>query len=98
MMALMSTPDDEGSQLYEGRCVGGPLDGEAAASRYPTGFVLGDRVAGMAWVYDLATDGRFVVREAGGRKLDRRRATAAALGDEYDVISAPWAGGGDGGA
>jgi hypothetical protein len=94
----MSTPEDEGSELYEGRCVGGPLDGEVAASRFPTGFVLADKPAGMAWIYDLAADGTFAVREAGGRKLDPRRAITAAIGEEFDVISASWAGGGDGGA
>jgi hypothetical protein len=98
MMAVMSTPDNGGSQLYEGRCVGGPLDGEAAASRYPTGFVLADKPAGKAWIYDRAGDGTFAVREADGRRLDPRRATAAAIGEEYDVVAAPWGGGGDGGA
>ena len=97
MMTVMSTPDNADSQLYEGRCVGGPLDGEQAASRYPTGFVLADKPAGKAWIYDRAGDGTFAVREGGGRRLDPRRATAAAIGDGYDVIAAAW-GGGDGGA
>lgn len=98
MMSVMSTPDNGDTQLYEGRCVGGPLDGDAASCRYPAGFVLADKPAGKAWIYDRAGDGTFAVRETTGRALDARRATGAAIGEEYDVIAAPWAGGDDGGA
>lgn len=93
----MSTSESEASQAHEGRCLGGPLDGEVVAGRHPTGFVLADKPAGIAWIYDRLPDGTFAVREAGGRKLDHRRAIAAAIGDEYDVIAASWAGGGGGG-
>jgi hypothetical protein len=97
MMSAMSTPDKAETELYEGRCVGGPLDGRQAESRYPTGFVLADKPAGKAWIYDRAGDGTFAVREGDGRTLDPRRATDAAIGEAYDVIAAPW-GGRDGGA
>ncbi len=40
-------------ELYEGVCVGGPLDGEVRQSRYPKGALLVDKPSGSAWVYDF---------------------------------------------
>jgi hypothetical protein len=93
----MSTPEQVDAAEFEGRCVGGPLDGQIAACRYQSGFVLADKPAGRAWIYDRAGDGSFAVREPDGRRLDGRRATAAALGEDYDVIAAAWGGEPDGG-
>lgn len=78
-------------RLFEGICRGGPLDGETATSRFPAGFVLADKLAGRAWIYDRRHDGTYVVR--GGdpdpaRELDHTKALAAVLGQEYDVIRA----------
>lgn len=88
-MSTSDTPTsvDGDRQVYRGRCAGGPLDGAAAACRYAAGFVLADKRAGLAWIYDRTSEGKFKVREAGGRVLDQRRATLAALGDVYDVIA-----------
>lgn len=79
--------------MREGRCHGGPLDGQVAVSRYPTGFLLGDKPTGRAWIYDWRDDG-FQVREPDPRDFDPQRAIDAALSAEYDVIALPGEGGG----
>lgn len=78
--------------LFEGRCRGGPLDGQPAVSRFPAGFLLADKPAGKAWIYDRSEDGSFVARPD-APDLDLDKAVQTALGDAYDVIAAA---GGDG--
>lgn len=86
--------------MHEGVCVGGPLDGQQAASRFPRGFLLVDRPAGECWLYDWRDDdGTFVVRAAeplpvkegpaDGPADSRYRAAAEPF---YDVLAAPWIG------
>ncbi len=52
-------------QLYQGVCVGGPLDGQTRESRYPKGALLVNKPGGSAWVYDYQAgdEPRFVARE-----------------------------------
>jgi hypothetical protein len=86
--------DNEAKDVWNGPCVGGPLDAQDGVSRFPLGFLLVDRPANQCWIYDW-TDGQFVVREAAGTELvsdpdgDKNRYRAADEA-EYDVIAAPW--------
>jgi len=88
--------------LYSGVCVGGPLNGQDASSRFPKGFLLCDRPGKKAWLYDYLpgdalgpTPGKFLIRIAEGVELiedpaapkNRWRAAEEA---EFDVIAAPW--------
>lgn len=75
-------------QLFEGVCVGGPLDGRDGQSRFPRGFVLIDKPGQRAWIYDRQGDGEcapFYVREADGRSLDDTLRWAAAESSDWDV-------------
>jgi hypothetical protein len=81
----------------EGMCVGGPLHGQPACSRFGKGFLLVDKVAGRCWLYDWReAEGTFVVREQAGAPLhddgpDNR--FRAAEETDFDVLAAPWIGG-----
>lgn len=82
--------------MIEGQCVGGPLDGHRAVSRYPRGFLLVDKPAGLCWLYDWR-DGTFVARsqeptpvqDGPADEPGDSRYRAAAEGD-FDVLAAPW--------
>lgn len=86
----------------QGVCVGGPLDGQDALSRFPHGFLLVDKPAGECWLYDWTGD-RFIVRSeepmpvqdgpADGPGDSRYRAAAQPW---FDVLAAPWVGDDDG--
>lgn len=55
---------------WSGICVGGPLDSQEGASRYPSGFLLVDRPANRVWIYDWSeSNAMFFVREAEGSEL-----------------------------
>lgn len=56
-------------ELYEGPCVGGPLDGAVSQSRFPKGFLLIDKPNNRVWIYDYA-DGQFAVRNPEGEELN----------------------------
>lgn len=82
------------AKLYEGLCVGGPLDGVNGQSRFPRGFVYADAIDGRVWVYDfrdgpdassakLGNRPRFIAREED--QLDVGKLTKAAQGSTYDV-------------
>lgn len=90
------------SEVYTGLCVGGPLNGTEVTVRTPDGFLAADRDNEHAWIYKRTEDGTFTVclqhddstiypygAESGLRTLDPRRAVAAALGDELDVLAVP---------
>lgn len=84
----------ESEEVLEGLCVGGPLDGKQGMARFPRGFLLCDRPAGIAWLYDW--DGtQFKVRDADGQPLvedeaQEKNRYRAAVESEYDVVAAPW--------
>lgn len=78
--------------LYQGVCVGGPMDGMDGQSRCSKGFVLINAPDGKVWVYDAQRVGtsldadaqlRFVAREQD--VLDKDKAEKAAASDTYDV-------------
>lgn len=76
------------SNLYEGRCVGGPLDGRDAESRFPKGFIYVDVPGERVWVYDYREESpsvpaAFIAREVDN--LSRPKAEKAAAGSTYDV-------------
>ena len=84
--------------IYEGFCVGGPLDEQRGQSRYPSGFVAVDKPNRRAWIYDRivhpqpspserAPADHFQVREPDGRPLDDALRIAAAESTDWDVIS-----------
>jgi hypothetical protein len=77
--------------VQEGRCHGGPLDGLVRISRYPDGFLLGDKPTGRAWFYDWR-DGAFHVRDPEPQPLTDALAVSTAMGDEYDVLAVPGTG------
>ncbi|MEU7590616.1 hypothetical protein AB0A95_30540 [Micromonospora sp. NPDC049230] len=89
---------------HQGVCSGGPLDGQALASRFPQGFLLVDKPNGCCWLYDWTGD-RFKARSeepmpvqdgpADGPGDSRYRAAAEPF---YDVLAAPWVGADDEGA
>ncbi|WP_341719925.1 hypothetical protein QQG74_09565 [Micromonospora sp. FIMYZ51] len=82
--------------MHEGVCLGGPLDGHPAVSRFPKGFLLVDKPAGVCWIYEWQPDrGVFTVRDempepayTEGPKNRYRAAEEA----NYDVLAAPWIG------
>lgn len=87
--------DYTGADLHTGMCVGGPMNGHVAHSRFPKGILVCDREADKAWLYDW--DGaEFICRGPVGMPLfdeddagvDSRQ--RAAEESEYDVLAAPW--------
>jgi hypothetical protein len=74
--------------VREGRCHGGPLDGQVRISRYPSGFLLGDKPSGRVWFYDWRDDA-FHVRDPEPRPLTDDLVVSTALGEEYDVLALP---------
>ncbi|MFI7608908.1 hypothetical protein ACIBTV_27860 [Micromonospora sp. NPDC049366] len=90
----MTEQHDDGP--LQGACVGGPMDGQQAVSRFPRGFLLVDKPAGECWLYDWR-DGGFHVRDAApmpvqdgpadGPGDSRYRAAAEPF---FDVLAAPW--------
>jgi hypothetical protein len=49
-------PSEVLSTNHSGQCVGGPMDGMEAVSRYPKGFLLVDIPNQMVWIYDYLTE------------------------------------------
>lgn len=96
----MTEPDE--APIWNGPCVGGPLDGLDGSSRYERGFLLVDRPAGKAWIYDCHPETlnggyQFIVRVAEGMDLIEdedavKNRYRAADEQEFDVIAAPWIG------
>lgn len=81
----------------EAPCVGGPLDGQNAISRFPKGFLLADRVTTRCWIYEWDDErDAFVVRDERPDVLydhGPRNRFRAAEEFNYDVLAAPWIGG-----
>jgi hypothetical protein len=65
------------------------LDGQVRISRYPSGFLLGDKPTGRAWFYDWR-DGAFHVRDPDPQPLSDTLAVGYAMGQEYDVLALPY--------
>lgn len=62
--ALADTDADaEPPEIFTGTARGGPWDGRTVESRRPSGFLLFDRPAGLAWIYDYDDSGVFVARD-----------------------------------
>jgi hypothetical protein len=57
-------------------------------SRYPSGFLLGDKPTGRAWFYDWRDDA-FYVRDPEPQPLTDDLMVSTAEGDEYDVLALP---------
>lgn len=72
-------------KLYEGKCVGGPLDGRDGESRFPKGFIYVDVPRERVWVYDYVPgmEPTFLAREVDN--LSRPKAEKAAAESNYDV-------------
>lgn len=83
---------DQNRRVYEGRCDGGPLDGQTGQSRFPDGFLLVDKPAGQCWVYDWTGTG-FRVRDPQPQPVDRTHRLRTADEPRFDVVAAPWIGG-----
>jgi hypothetical protein len=76
------------SDIFQGRCTGGPLDGRTYAVRKPAGFVLADKSTATGWFYDRVGDG-FRLRDGQPVRLRQPDAVEIAAGDDYDVIAPP---------
>lgn len=76
--------------IHEGPCVGGPLDGQAAQSRFPLGFLLVDKPAGTCWLYRW--DGRQFETDGQAQPYGAGAVRAVANGALYDVLAGPWVG------
>ena len=74
--------------MREGRCHGGPLDGQVRISRYPSGFLLGDKPTGRAWIYDWRDDA-FHVRDPDPQALTDTLMLGYSVGQEFDVLALP---------
>jgi hypothetical protein len=61
------------------------------SSRYPSGFLLGDKPSGQAWFYDWRDDA-FHVRDPEPQPLTDDLMVSTAMGEEYDVLALPEAG------
>jgi len=80
--------------MYEGICLGGPLNGQTMEVRFPKGFLLIDKPADKVWIYDRIEDG-FVVRDEIPSKVlteGPKNRYRAAEESNYDVLAAPWVG------
>lgn len=87
--------------MWSGPCIGGPLDTQEGASRFPSGFLLVHRPGDRVWIYERVetpetpTGYSFLVRVAEGQELvedpdapeNRFRAAEEA---HYDVKAADW--------
>lgn len=63
-----STMDDK--HVWSGVCIGGPMNSQEGASRYPSGFLLVDRNINRVWIYDWSeAENCFYVRIADGEEL-----------------------------
>jgi len=74
--------------MYTYPCVGGPLAGKTAMSRFADGFILVDKPAQLVWIYDAvhAIDRTEWVMRAGSPSVyDREHARNAANETYYDV-------------
>jgi len=92
--------DYEGADLYTGTCIGGPMNGMEAYSRFPKGFLVCDRDADRAWLYGWDGTAFLCTHPAGMILLDEGDETVnsrqrAARESDYDVIAAPWLPGSD---
>jgi hypothetical protein len=77
----------KGSITQQGDCQGGPLNGKPGMSRFSKGFLLVDKQAGKAWVYDW-TGTAFICRdEPEGRPVDDTKRMTAAESSDWDVIA-----------
>ncbi|BCB88025.1 hypothetical protein [Phytohabitans suffuscus] len=74
--------------MREGRCHGGPLDGQVRTTRCPDGFLLGDKPTERAWFYDWR-DGAFQLREPEPEPFTETLEVGYAMGQEYDVLALP---------
>ena len=74
----------EEDAIYEGNCQGGPLDGQPGSSRFPSGFLLVDKAANKAWVYDW-TGTVFNSRFEQPETLEYERRIKAAMSFDWDV-------------
>ena len=73
-------------KTQQGVCQGGPLNGKPAMSRFPKGFLLVDKQAGKAWVYDW-TGAAFICRDDEPRDLDAEGRMDAAESTDWDVLA-----------
>jgi hypothetical protein len=84
--------------VYQGMCVGGPMDGQTITARGDDGFIAVDRPATACWVYKAdRANGRFLlctapdpslIDEDGTRALDEDR-VAGAPSKGLDVVVLP---------
>ena len=80
-------------ELYRGKAIGGPLDGQDLESRFPNGVVLVHSPDAVAWIYDYVDTpdgGQFECRDrdkarGGAQRLDQAKVRKAAEGSKYDV-------------
>jgi hypothetical protein len=66
---------------------GGPLDGRVMAVRRPKGVLVVDKVANLAWVYDLNEDRFLICRDESGEQLSYDGRMRAVEECNYDVIA-----------
>lgn len=82
---------EDGTDLFIGNGVGGPMDKEELISRFAKGILLVDVQGSRCWVYDWV-DGQFFIKpdELGReeRPLDQMRMEETGLLNyEYDVLA-----------
>ena len=79
--------------MYEGMCLGGPMNGEFGQSRFPKGFLLVDKSTNRCWLYDWSPEsGTFAVRDEEAMEVSKQGRIRAANESDYDVVAAPWVG------
>lgn len=78
----------QGAELFEGECLGGPMDGQTGQSRFEEGFLLVAKADRKCWIYDWQ-EGEFVCRRGGALELDDAKRFKAAEESRYDVVSFP---------
>lgn len=83
--------EEEEKVVFNGQCVGGPMNARDGASRFPRGFLLVDRPNNRVWIYDwVGTMRQFLVRTEEGAELisdpdaDKNRFRAAEEA-EFDI-------------
>jgi len=76
----------QGSGTRQGQCQGGPLNGKPGMSRFPKGFLLVDKQADTAWVYDW-NGVAFICRDDEPRDLETEGRMEAADSSDWDVVA-----------
>lgn len=73
--------------LYEGRAIGGPLDGDYINSRFAGGLVVISRAHNLSGLYRYTEESTFVYQEDNSYIQDEDKLNSTAEGVLFDIRS-----------